>query len=184
MNKYGLTAQEHWKNHAPSRYASLENPEQFFEELGESVATQVDATASTLERQLPPDLPYLERVGQMNAIRRQAEETAMTDLVYSVETEPSTLQDELERMLGDLPTATSIRTTIDRVWEDAENAMETGDSSRVLLTEDQATTVEQLTALLPLVSVNVDEMTEAELRDRILALRPFWNPETHSLAQP
>jgi hypothetical protein len=186
MNKYGLIAQEHWKKYAPTRYATLSNPNEYFQSVGESAASQIDQIASSLERQLDPDLPYLERVGQMNSIRLQAEEAVLNDLVYSIESEQPNLVAELEEMLGDLPTPAAILAAIDRIREDAEDEAEREYSSTPILSEAQETKLAQLTALLPLVSLQdeVDEMTEAAVRDRILALRPFWNPETRSLSGP
>lgn len=186
MNKYGLIAQEHWKTYAPSRYATLTDPETHFQTLGESAANQIDQIAVTLERQLDPNLPYLERVGQMNAIRLQAEETVLGDLVYSVESEQSSLTAELEQMIGDLPTPDAIQATIDRIREDADDEAERERYSTSILSEEQQQQIVQLTTLLPLVTLDQepDEMTEAATRDRILALRPFWNPETRSLVTP
>lgn len=186
MNKYGLIAQEHWKKHAPNRYATLTDPASHFQSLGESAATQIDQIAATLEAQLDPDLPYLERVGQMNAIRLQAEEAVLNDLVFSVESEQTDLTSELEQMLGDLPSPPAILTAIDRIHEAAEDEAEQEHSSTPILSEEQERRVAQLTTLLPLVTLErePDEMTEAALRDRILALRPFWNPESRSLATP
>jgi len=186
MNKYGLIAQEHWKKFAPTRYATLTNPDEYFQGVGESAASQIDQIASSLERQLDPALPYLERVGQMNAIRLQAEETVLGDLVYSVESEQSSLTAELEQMIGDLPTPDAIQATIDRIREAADDEAERERYSTSILSEEQEQQIVQLTTLLPLVTLDQepDEMTEAATRDRILALRPFWNPETRSLATP
>lgn len=184
MNKYALIAQEHWQKHAPTRYAALENPEEFFEELGESAAVQIDQVASSLERQLPQDLPYLERVGQMQAIRLQAEETVLTDLVYSVESESTSLAAELEEMLSDLPTPAAIQAAIDQLHEEAADQSEQEGFSTSSMTSDQTARLQRLEALLPLVTMDEDpeQMPEPALRDRILALRPYWDPQTHSLA--
>ena len=184
MNKYGLIAQEHWKKHAPSRYATLTDPTTHFQTLGESAATQIDQIATTLERQLDPNLPYLERVGQMNAIRLQAEEAVLSDLVYSVESEQDSLTSELEQLLADLPSPTSILTTIDAINEAADDEAMLEHSSTRILSAEQEERIAQLTALLPLVTLDQEPetMSEAARRDRILALRPFWNPETRSLS--
>jgi hypothetical protein len=186
MNKYGLIAQEHWKKHAPSRYASLTDPATHFQTLGESAATQIDQIATVLERQLDPNLPYLERVGQMNAIRLQAEETVLRDLVYSVESEQDSLTSELEQLLADLPSPTSILATIDAINEAADDEAMLERSSTRILSAEQEERIAQLTALLPLVTLDQEPeaMSEAARRDRILALRPFWNPETRSLSTP
>lgn len=186
MNKYGLIAQEHWKKHAPSRYSTLEDPEMFFRALGESAASQVDEIASTLERQLDPELPYLERVGQMNSIRLQAEEVVLRDLVYSVGNEQDNLTVELEQLLADLPSPTSILMTIDAINEAADDEAMLEHSSTRILSAEQEDRIAQLTALLPLVTLDQEpeSMSEAARRDRILALRPFWNPETRGLSTP
>jgi len=186
MNKYALIAQEHWRKHAPTRYEALENSEEFFEQLGESAAVQIDQMASSLERQVPQDLPYLERVGQFQAIRLQAEEAVLTDLVYSVESESTSLAEELEGMLGDLPSPRAIQDTIDQLREQAEDDSEREGYSTSSMTSEQASRLQHLETLLPLVTLNEepDAMSEAALRDRILALRPFWNPETRSLETP
>ena len=184
MNKYALTAQAHWKMHAPARYAALENPEEFFQQMGESAAQQIERVASTLEQTVPADLPYLDKVGQYQAIRLQVEELVLSDLVYSVESESTTMVDELEGMLGDLPSPSAIQTAIDRLYEEADEEAEREGSSTSSMTSEQASRLAQLQALLPLVSLpqEPEEMSEAAARDLILALRPFWNPETRGLA--
>ena len=186
MNKYALIAQEHWRKNAPARYAALEDPEEFFEQLGESAAVQIDQVASSLERQVPQDLPYLERVGQFQSIRLQAEETVLTDLVYSLEPESTSLAAELDGMLSDLPSPNALLAAIDRIREQAQDEADREGSSTFSMTSEQTSQLEQLQTLLPLVTVDQDleEWSEAALRDRILALRPFWNPETRSLATP
>lgn len=173
MNRYGLIARDHWQAHAPARYESLENPEEYFTALGESVLAQVDQTARDLERQLPTDLPYLERVAQLRAVQLQAEELALADLVYSVEPESTDLVEELEMLLDQLPSTSMIRdalATLDlQIQEDADR-----ERRRALPTDEQSTRRRQLEDLLPLVS-GPDPQTqdEAQLRWRILALAPY-----------
>lgn len=175
MNKYALLAQEHWQKHAPTRYATLDDPSTYFRELGESVAAQVAQIAERLERELPSGLPYLERVGQINAIRLQAEEIVLSELVYSVPPETSTLVEELEDLLGELPDPRDVEAAIQRIEDDAAETAELEGFSTPSLTSEQAAQKERLSALLPLLTLDrePDEMTEAQLRERIQALRPF-----------
>lgn len=74
MNKYGRHAMEAWKMIVPVEYERLENPMEFFTQLGEEAAIQVER----LEREIAgPDTPgesYLQKVGRLNAARSQAEE--------------------------------------------------------------------------------------------------------------
>ena len=178
MNKYGAIAEAHWKTVAPMRYAGLESPATFFMELGEQVQAQVEATLEKLEPTIDQDLPYLEKVGALNAMRKQAEEIAMTDLVFTTPIENS-LRDELDEMLGGLPAASTLQDTLYQLNDQAE---EQG------WTEETEAEHSQLSALLPLVTEQsghrwdeLDQLTEAETRDWILKLRPFWDPETRTL---
>ncbi len=40
MNIWGTTAREHWLRHRPASYAALQDPDQFFERLGEEAAAR------------------------------------------------------------------------------------------------------------------------------------------------
>lgn len=175
MNKYARIAQEHWQRHAPSRYAALEDPESYFQDLGETALTQIAQMEAYLERQLPTDLPYLDRVRHLQSIRLRAEETVLTDLVYSVESEPTTLSAELEEILGELPPLSTVLDSIDRIRQEAEDATEQDGFSTVSMTADQQDRITRLEGLLVLLK-NVgdpDRMSESELGDTIRALRPY-----------
>lgn len=181
MNKYALLAQRFWQTHASQRYASLENPQEYFEDLGESAAAQIEAISLQQEAKMPQDLDYLAHLRQLVGIRKQAEEIVLSDLVYSIETEPRDLIEELEEILGDLPDPRMIQATLRQIQDEAEQESEQEGLDRVVLSEDQVARKEQLTALLPLVSVDPDMMDEPELRDQILTLQPFWDPQNRSL---
>ena len=90
MNNYGHRAMEHWKKWLPNRYAQIEDPRMFFEDLGEQAETQMVAESRNLELQYASDLAglgYLEKVGRLNAIRKQAEEIVLAEMVL-LEPEP------------------------------------------------------------------------------------------------
>ena len=89
MNKYALIAEDHWKKAAPSRYADLPNPEQYFEELGEQVLSQVDDLSQTIAGPDPAGETYLEKVGRLTMAQKQAEEIVLADLVWIKKPEPS-----------------------------------------------------------------------------------------------
>lgn len=180
MNKYGLLAREHWSRHAPSRYAALEDPEQYFTELGETAAAQIEQMTVSLERSLPTDLEYLDRVAQLRAIQKQAEDAVLSELVYSVEPEPSSLADELETMLSALPSASMIEDQLQSIREEAEEEAEREGFSTPILSDEQEARVARLEKMLPLVQLEQEpaEMDETSLTNRILALREFWSPET------
>ena len=97
MNKYALIAQDHWKTAAPSRYADLPNPEQFFEELGEQVLSQVVDLSQAIAGSDPAGESYLEKVGRLTMAQKQAEEIVLADLVWiTPELSPSQERDEWE----------------------------------------------------------------------------------------
>lgn len=177
MNKYGTIGQQHWAKYAPARYAVLEDPERFFTELGEQVAAEVAASLSALEQTIPADTPYLEKVGTLNAMRSQAEEAALTELVFSVEAEWRNPLEELEGMLADLPSAEMVQASLGRLAEQAE-----ADGGWTAEADQER---QQLVDLLPLVSTRtpLEQLSEPELTDWILKLRPFWDPETRALVR-
>lgn len=82
MNQYGLLARDHWIKVAPLRYAALPNPEEYFEDLGEQVQSQVDDLSQRTAGQDPVGETYLEKVGRLTMAKRQAEEIVLADLVW------------------------------------------------------------------------------------------------------
>ncbi len=82
MNRYGIEAKKYWADYAPSRYEALEDPEAFFEGLGEQVEEQVLTLSLELQGNDPADEDYLEKVRRLTAAQRQAEEIVKSDLVW------------------------------------------------------------------------------------------------------
>lgn len=90
MNEFGRTAMRYWRDHRPTAFTEIPHPEEFFADLGEQIATQVQAmteamspgAVSTEAMSTGPAQGYLTRVGELNAIRGQAIEAVMHELVY------------------------------------------------------------------------------------------------------
>ncbi|TFB56349.1 hypothetical protein [Cryobacterium tagatosivorans] len=82
MNQYGLLARDHWIKVAPSRYAALPNPGEYFEGLGEQVQSQVDNLSQRIAGSDLAGETYLEKVGRLTMAKRQAEEIVLADLVW------------------------------------------------------------------------------------------------------
>ncbi|WP_299169116.1 TnpV protein [uncultured Arthrobacter sp.] len=100
MNKYGRYAQETWRMTAPSQYALIPDPEQFFRSLGEEAMQRVGELQYELAGPDPKDESYLEKVGRLNASRMQAEEIVRAEMLTpdSMETEgDETEEDEVDR---------------------------------------------------------------------------------------
>lgn len=81
MNHYGSQAMQHWRKWLPSRYATITDPNRFFEDLGLQVQAQIAELTPQLAGQDPPGESYLGKVGRLNRARSQAEEIVLRDLV-------------------------------------------------------------------------------------------------------
>lgn len=85
MNQYAARVRELWARHAPDRLAAVENPEEFFSDLGLQIQGQVSDLAARLE--LNPawmlemarssGQTYLQDVSRRMTARRVAEEVVM-----------------------------------------------------------------------------------------------------------
>lgn len=108
MNTYGKFAQDTWKTLAPSQYALIPDPEAWFTDLGKQAETAVVDLMMQLEG---PDIKgetYLEKVGRINASKRQAEEIIRAEMLTPQpedqeeepedEGEPSLMGEHLEYM--------------------------------------------------------------------------------------
>ncbi len=90
MNKYGTQAMQHWKTHAPQRYRLIENPTEFFTELGleaqgqiSDLAQRIEANpALTLARSRSSGQTYLQDVAHRMTALRIAEEVVMQQLAW------------------------------------------------------------------------------------------------------
>ena len=85
MNHYGAMALRHWQNTRASELATIEDPQQFFTELGEQVATEVRRRAEAIESPMGED--YLANLAMLNEARTSAESEVLRELVFT-EPEP------------------------------------------------------------------------------------------------
>lgn len=97
MNTYGKFAQDTWKMLAPSQYALIPDPEAWFTDLGKQAETAVVDLMMQLEG---PDIKgetYLEKVGRINAAKRQAEEIIRAEMLTpQPEDQEGELEDDVE----------------------------------------------------------------------------------------
>ncbi|WP_031272974.1 hypothetical protein [Kocuria atrinae] len=97
MNTYGRFAQEAWKTTAPTEYALIPDPNQWFESLGEEAAQRVGELMMELAGPDPVGETYLEKVGRLNASKMQAEEIVRAEMLTpdpSVQEEPEEDEEE------------------------------------------------------------------------------------------
>lgn len=98
MSDYAAIAKTNWMRLAPSQYESLENPEEFFQNLASQAEDQIDQLQLSLEGQDSPFEDFLAKWGRLNAAKQQAEEIVISEVLTPPrdqwETDP---QDESER---------------------------------------------------------------------------------------
>lgn len=121
----------YFRNYLPSRVATLEDPESYFAELAEAIAEQVATVSTQLEvTSRLPEESYLQRVGRLNAVRAQAQELALTEILYSIPTETSESDDVSNARDVELATATAESNEVDRRLEMEEESAEAIDWDR------------------------------------------------------
>ncbi len=83
MNQYGVVAHQHWKRWRPTSYAAIGDPAAYFAGLGEQAAGEIARLwAQTRAQEAnPPGEDYLARVARLNAMRKQAEEIVLGELI-------------------------------------------------------------------------------------------------------
>ena len=102
MNKYGKFAQETWKMTAPSQYALIPDPEEWFRKLGEEAMHQVGELQYQIAGPDPEDETYLEKVGRLNNSRMRAEEIVRAEMLTpdEMETEGDEEDEEDESVMS------------------------------------------------------------------------------------
>ncbi|MFJ6003654.1 hypothetical protein [Arthrobacter sp. NPDC092385] len=103
MNKYGKFAQETWRMTAPSQYALIPDPDEWFRKLGEEAMNQVGELQYQIAGPDPEGETYLEKVGRLNASRTQAEEIVRTEMLT-----PDVMETEGDDSDEDLPESTRL----------------------------------------------------------------------------
>jgi len=93
MNQYATTARRHWERWLPQRFQSIPNPTEFFADLGEQVASQIEDLEVKLAGEDPPGENYLAKVGRLSNARQRAEEMVLREQVLLA---PETLATETE----------------------------------------------------------------------------------------
>jgi hypothetical protein len=83
MNKYAHMAIRHWQTFLPDRLRAIPETDrtQFFTELGELAAAEIEELQMQLAGPDPKGEGYLEKVGRLNAARMQAEEKVLPELI-------------------------------------------------------------------------------------------------------
>lgn len=172
--RYTAMVRRYWTRYRPLATSRLPDPETFFGALGTQIATAVTALSAQMQGSDWPGETHLEKIGRVNAIRRQAEEQVLAELLYSAAPELSPIE-ELEELLAQLPSSEMIMDALTQIDVDAQAQADLEDAGTVLLSVEQIAQKRELEMLLPLVSVaDLDALTPQEVAARVQALRPFW----------
>ncbi len=104
MDRYATIAMTYYRNHLSTRYAELENPDEYFRELGEQIQDQLTDLTPQLAGPDQPGEGHLAKTGWLNAARNQAEELVLNEMLYSQkpENEPRDLDEETAACYGEL----------------------------------------------------------------------------------
>ncbi|MEV4212585.1 hypothetical protein [Micromonospora sp. NPDC049662] len=73
MNQYGRRAQRYWQQHLPSQYAQIEDPTAFFDEMGQTLAQQIEDLAEAIARRSPSTQDFMANLGRLNRAKDEAE---------------------------------------------------------------------------------------------------------------
>lgn len=184
MEHYGLLARDHWRDYAPNQYQELVDAgeaEAFFTELGQTASDRISAIRQQLERELPKDLPYLEKVGQMNVIRKQAEEIVLGEMVYSVHEDSDDPVLRLEMMLNQLPSESMIQDLLNELYDQHEDLAESNglgpDAPMIEEHQERETRLLAMRKAIDLGGREPEELTPEEAEERIPMVRPFLPAE-------
>ena len=101
-SRYVMLARREWSEQAPSVVDQLEDPQAFFQDLGLRAVTRIGQMCEQMNAQVPQNLSYLERVGQLKAIRKQAEELVLQELIYEPLEQPQCSSQNPGEQLGEV----------------------------------------------------------------------------------
>lgn len=87
LNHYGQMALDHWRRNRPADLAAIEDPQTFFNTLGEQVAEMVATRTERLIASQAPATGFAARTQQELTARRTVEDETLREIVF---TEPAT----------------------------------------------------------------------------------------------
>lgn len=177
MNQYGSLAQRMWTQHAPSAVEQLENPTEFFAELGDQIAARIEVMVEAQESSIPMESDYAARVEELMAIRHQAEEIALTEMVYEPVGEmarhSAPVLEQLEDLLGELPAPGDLYAEIRQIETDAEFEAEDMGWEAPKYDEEQSELLETYRELIPLLEMAPETLSQNEQQELLAKLQPY-----------
>lgn len=83
MNHYGAMAQQHWQRVRPAEYATIEDPQRFFSELGEQVAEAVQQRTEDLLASQSRAEGFAAELARQQTARSTAEDETLRTMVFT-----------------------------------------------------------------------------------------------------
>jgi hypothetical protein len=83
MNHYAAMAQEHWQKARAREYVLIEEPERFFNQLGEQVAEMVQQRTDQLLHSQPRAEGFVAELARQQTARTTAEDEILRTMVFT-----------------------------------------------------------------------------------------------------
>ncbi|MEN3308875.1 MAG: hypothetical protein V7603_5077 [Micromonosporaceae bacterium] len=97
MNQYGRRAQRYWQQSLPRQYDQIPDPETFFAQMGETLATQIEDLAEKIEQRTPatpPSQDFMANLGRINMARQEAEIEVFREMLPQPESAAAQPEDD------------------------------------------------------------------------------------------
>jgi hypothetical protein len=88
MNRLGAMAEAHWAEWLPDRYATIGDPEAFFEDLGQQAAAEIEALYGAMLTAEPMGLSPSESAGWRATAKVNAENQIVSEMLL-IDPEPA-----------------------------------------------------------------------------------------------
>ncbi|MSS44476.1 hypothetical protein FYJ43_00005 [Cutibacterium sp. WCA-380-WT-3A] len=128
MNRYASETWRAWQIACPSHVQQMNNPEEFFENLGQQASMMISELTPQLAGPDEPGETYFHKVGRLNRARMQAEEIVRAEILAPPEIEDDEELNDPSRpdsdpMWGQAGSPESLRSWAERMDQiDRDNA--------------------------------------------------------------
>lgn len=174
-SRYATLARQEWSEHLPRVVEQMDNPRAFFASLGEQVSVRLGQMYEQMSRQVPSNLPYLERVGQLKTIRKQAEELVLQEVIFDPiaqsQIEDRSAREQLEEALGQAPHPRDLEMDLISIRHEAEDEAEDEGWEEVTYSQEQQDRLDWMLQVRPLIHLDPSQMSEESMLEAATALR-------------
>lgn len=177
-SRYVMLARREWSEQAPSVVDQLEDPQAFFQDLGLRAVTRIGQMCEQMNAQVPQNLSYLERVGQLKAIRKQAEELVLQELIYEPLEQPQCSSQNPGEQLGEVqaqaPHPRDLEIDVVTLRHEAEDIAEEEGLPQGSYDPEQQARLDWMLHVRPLIGLDPSQMSEQAANEAAAQLRTCW----------